>query len=667
MRIDFKEELHPRGGKGSAAGGKFVAKGGSSEPKKTPGKRASAKQILQALKNKTPKSLTALQPKWESIENPKERKLAKDSVKAWDKDNKRINKSLRTGAVGNTEIQQHIRGLDIAFDKAGRTLAKDITVFRAVSGDFASSLKLGAKWSDKGFSTTTNDVGSMAKAPAVLVVTVSKGMKVLSDKNSLLLPRDTHWEVIGQKGNVFKVSVVDNKQANAKTGTNDQKTDTGRSEDPGQATSGREGAGRASDAGLSRAFSRASVAGAGRGGNVSVWHSGNSVFNEIGGKEGAQAFHAAISSAKTGEFSASVHVYSPDEYKAMRLFLSPDGLTGFALKGDDIVSVFKHPSSKAKKVAEEMLKLAVENGGRRLDAFDTQLPRLYSKAGFKAVARLKWNEEFIPDGWKKDTYSAFNKGEPDVVFMVHDPKAQLYVKGEGKYVKDYDEGNAEQRKLAPSVEGYKPGTRGRGRFEVESKRDEWVASSSIKSMEDIIAAAPIAQVNFAEAGQAIAKELGIEFKDPGPKTSSAKGIERTQQKIDQRKGVVARVTDTARGAFILTAPDQADQVIQMLGKTHEVLAEPWRTIEETGYTDRALLFRDKQTGLIGEVQLIEPKMLAAKMDRGGHEMYEKGRVMEKGPEKDKLFAQMQQLYGGVLDSYKGTPWEMVDGRDRFMK
>ena len=350
----------------------------------------------------------------------------------------------------------------------------------------------------------------------------------------------------------------------------------------------------------------------------------------------------------------------------MRLFTAPDGLSGFALKGDDIVSVFKHPDLKKKGVAAAALALAVENGGRRLDAFDTELPKLYSKFGFRAVARIKWSEADKPDGWDKDTYRDYNNGEPDVVFMVHSPgTAKLYSKGEGRTVKTYDEGTAIQQKTAPSVAGYKPGTRGRGEVEVKARRAEWVASSSIKTIEDVIAAAPIAQRSFAEAGRRIAEELGIEFKDPGWKTSSAKGIERTEQKIaGYAPEPAARVTDTARGAFVLSHPDQADEVIQKLGRTHEVLAEPWRTTPGANYTDRALLFRDRQTGLIGEVQLTEPKMAAAKVI--GHKMYEKARVMPKGPAQDALNAEMAALYGAVLDGYKGTVWEIVDGRGRFM-
>ena len=171
-------------------------------------------------------------------------------------------------------------------------------------------------------------------------------------------------------------------------------------------------------------------------------------FHELGGDAGAKAFNAAISAAKaSATFGAAVHAYAPDEYKGMRLFLTPDGKNGFALKGDDIVSLFKN--SNATGVAGVSLKLATEEGGRRLDAFDTALPFIYAKAGFEPVARLKWNEEYKPEGWDKATFKEFNKGEPDVVFMNYTGSSrQTYTPGSGAYVKDYDEGTAEQQRTA---------------------------------------------------------------------------------------------------------------------------------------------------------------------------------------------------------------------------
>ena len=164
--------------------------------------------------------------------------------------------------------------------------------------------------------------------------------------------------------------------------------------------------------------------------------------------DGNEQFHDAISSAKAAnKYGASVHVYEPEEYRNVKMFLTPDGLAGLAVKPDgDIVSVFKGPNSPLKAgFAEAALSLATQQGGNKLDAFDTVLPGLYGANGFRAVARLAWNDQYAPDGWDKATFAKFNGGEPDVVFMVHDPAhAQDYKPGDGARVSTYEEGVAAQ-------------------------------------------------------------------------------------------------------------------------------------------------------------------------------------------------------------------------------
>ncbi len=176
------------------------------------------------------------------------------------------------------------------------------------------------------------------------------------------------------------------------------------------------------------------------------------------GETSADTFHQAISQAKRGhEHGAAVTLYDKPDYKGMRLFTTPKKDAGFALKGDDIVSVFKHPNAPHEKVTRSMLDVATAQGGRRLDAFDTALPHLYSKSGFRVVARLPWNEEYAPKGWKHETFKDFNGGRPDVVFMVHDPKgAKAYKPGDGKRVFDYDEAVQAQHDALAEIDGKRP-------------------------------------------------------------------------------------------------------------------------------------------------------------------------------------------------------------------
>lgn len=185
-------------------------------------------------------------------------------------------------------------------------------------------------------------------------------------------------------------------------------------------------------------------------------------------------FHGHVKEAhETHTFGSSVTVHSPQDYAGMRTYLSPDKSAGYALDGDNIVSVFKKPGSDVN--VTDLINEAVANGGRRLDAFDTVLPGLYGRHGFRATGRVKWNDQFAPDTWDYDLYNEHNQGRPDVVFMVHDPsygspyrKPQAAVPGvggekgtprragDGSYFKTYDEADANNQREARIGEGPTP-------------------------------------------------------------------------------------------------------------------------------------------------------------------------------------------------------------------
>ena len=96
-----------------------------------------------------------------------------------------------------------------------------------------------------------------------------------------------------------------------------------------------------------------------------------------------------------------------------------DGSTVVKPDGD-IAGLFKKVTSKAKGVAQNLLKRAVEAGGRKLDNFDGYLTKQYEKAGFRVVARTPFNKEYAPFGWNQETH-----GTPDVVAMIYDPNNEL--------------------------------------------------------------------------------------------------------------------------------------------------------------------------------------------------------------------------------------------------
>lgn len=175
-----------------------------------------------------------------------------------------------------------------------------------------------------------------------------------------------------------------------------------------------------------------------------------------GNERAASLFAAAISSAKrSSKYGAAVHVYEPQEYAQMRLFLAPDGRAGFALNGDDIVSVFNHNSSDYSNATLALLNLAVQQGGRRLDAFDTVLPGAYSQVGFRVVSRTAFDPAQRPQGWSYARFQPWNNGRPDVVFMVWDPgELRLYSgRAEGRMADGYEQAARIQQQAADRIAG----------------------------------------------------------------------------------------------------------------------------------------------------------------------------------------------------------------------
>ena len=177
-------------------------------------------------------------------------------------------------------------------------------------------------------------------------------------------------------------------------------------------------------------------------------------------KTNAKLFASKMRASKDASpYGAAVYVYAESDYQNMKMFMTEDGSAGIAIEdGDTIVSLYSDGTNK--NVTYALASLAVEEGGIYSDAFDTELPHIYQHVGFKVVSRLKWDDQFSPDDWEKSTFLPYNKGEPDVVFMVVDPDYfGPYSTDVGYYVEDYDEGmrsiretrRPEQERISPKL------------------------------------------------------------------------------------------------------------------------------------------------------------------------------------------------------------------------
>jgi hypothetical protein len=333
----------------------------------------------------------------------------------------------------------------------------------------------------RGFSTDKKIARKFSDGGVIVVEQGARGVSVGGKYESEVISRGP-FEIISDKTEsgsrvlrVRQLNYSDTTNKEIDDGTTRQ--ETGRSQDDGsRAAAGRSGkeataAIRSRIGPNGRAWSRSQNSRTVGGyGVVASYKSDSPEWNEVGvatpnfvelqksGKSAAQ-FASAINAAREsqGKLGASVYVYPEEDYRDMRLFLTEDGKAGFALKDSgevgvsDIVSVFNTANNAHRGVSYSMIRLAVEEGGNTLDAFDTFLPVLYSVNGFKVISRTKWNGEFAPDGWSKEEYLDFNNGEPDVVFMAYDPKrTDIYRhgSGEGKVFDDYDEAVESQRLAA---------------------------------------------------------------------------------------------------------------------------------------------------------------------------------------------------------------------------
>lgn len=89
-------------------------------------------------------------------------------------------------------------------------------------------------------------------------------------------------------------------------------------------------------------------------------------------------------------------------------YLTPGKSTVAITKDGDIVAVCKHPDDKYK--GKEIIKMAVESGGTKLDSYDGN-HTFYNKCGFEPVSWCKWDEQYKPHDWNESK----NKRE-DIIF-----------------------------------------------------------------------------------------------------------------------------------------------------------------------------------------------------------------------------------------------------------
>jgi hypothetical protein len=129
--------------------------------------------------------------------------------------------------------------------------------------------------------------------------------------------------------------------------------------------------------------------------------------------------------------------HTPEEFAANKVFLSEAGDTGFMVTPEgDLQNVFNNSSTRG--AAKAGVERAVAEGAVTLDAYDGFLPGYYAQFGFRETGRMKFVDEYAPEGWD---FAA--DGRPDVVFMARTGEAD-YVPS-STYFDDWDEAKALSR------------------------------------------------------------------------------------------------------------------------------------------------------------------------------------------------------------------------------
>ncbi|WP_187230119.1 MULTISPECIES: hypothetical protein [unclassified Lactococcus] len=147
-------------------------------------------------------------------------------------------------------------------------------------------------------------------------------------------------------------------------------------------------------------------------------------------------FARAVEIAKAGlnkDIAWRVTAYEPEHYVGSKLHVSQGGSTVAISSTGDIISVCRADNDNVR--GTDLLKLAVENGGTKLDSYAGN-HLFYTKNGFEPISWCKWDGEYAPEGWN---------GKPEnIIFYKYTGNSKAELKPDDFYKRvsassDYDE------------------------------------------------------------------------------------------------------------------------------------------------------------------------------------------------------------------------------------
>jgi len=157
-------------------------------------------------------------------------------------------------------------------------------------------------------------------------------------------------------------------------------------------------------------------------------------FKQVDGR----VFYQAVSRIRSNDIARgdqargldTLTVYSPKEYNQMKCFLGLNNSSGYAIHGDELVSVFSTQGSSGNAIVQD----AIQNGASRLDCFavrnkegriEGSLYTLYKRNGFHLDTDMNSGNPSEPYSVQNGVSSFV---DDDGVVHPNDPRVVIFMK-----------------------------------------------------------------------------------------------------------------------------------------------------------------------------------------------------------------------------------------------
>ena len=145
-------------------------------------------------------------------------------------------------------------------------------------------------------------------------------------------------------------------------------------------------------------------------------------FRKLKDNEFMTFWYSLRDARKINEHGEFVFLRDVEVYQNSQNFLLGNGIAGFAIRDDEMISVHKNNQkandSNVKHILPKLVRCALKNGARYGDCYGEFLANYYMRSGYIAVAKIEFDKlEDNPATWE---YQKF--GKPDVYLLMRGVK-----------------------------------------------------------------------------------------------------------------------------------------------------------------------------------------------------------------------------------------------------